>query len=141
MVPAGQRRTSRVEFDNTYFAIDEDIERLIETNFGLKGEQLERYKGYIERKSVLLEQLSQSLFLHLKIANGLYPQCVAHLDERRAHQKEASGICYGIAALYERIFHHIGISRDKHVQELEHIQKEINSIKAWRDSDTKRFKF
>ena len=141
MTNEGKRNLSRIEFDNTYFAIDDDIERLISTNFGLSGENLDRYGNYLRRKAPLLEKLSQSLYLHLKFANGLYPTCKAELEERRMHQKYAAGACYGIATIYERIFHHIGIDAEKHVEEAKHIRKELNSIKAWRESDAKRFRF
>jgi len=63
----GKRNQSRVEFDNTYFAVDDDIENLITTNFGLKGEKLEKHKDYLKRKTPLLERLSQTLFIHLKV--------------------------------------------------------------------------
>lgn len=141
MTNEGKRSQSRVEFDNTYFAIDDDIERLISNNFGLKGDELERFKSYISRKSILLERMSQTLYVHLKMANGLYPTNKEQLAERQMHQKYAAGVCYGIVTLYERMFHHIGINRDKHIDEIKHVQKEINSIKAWRESDKKRFKF
>lgn len=141
MTNEGKRNLSRVEFDNTYFAIDDDIERLISTNFGLSEEELEKYRSYLNKKSETLERLSQSLFLHLKFANGLYPTCKAELEERRMHQKYAAGACYGIVTLYEHIFHHVGISADKHTDEIKRVQKELNSIKAWRESDNKRFRF
>ena len=141
MTNEGKRNQSRDEFDNTYFAIDDDIERLISNNFGLHTEEQQRYRGYLERKGVALERLSQNLFIHLKMANGLYPTSKEQLEERQMHQKYAAGICYGIVTLYERIFHHIGVNRDKYAEEIKHVQKEINSIKAWRDSDKKRFKF
>ena len=141
MTNEGKRNLSRVEFDNTYFAIDDDIERLISTNFGLSGEELERNRAYLNRKIPLLERLSQELFVHLKLANGLFPTNREQLDERQMHQKYASGACYGIVTLYERIFHHLRINIDKHTEEIKHVQKEINSIRAWRESDKKRFKF
>ena len=111
---------------------------LISNNFWLKGDALEKHKGYLKRKAPLLERLSHSLFLHLKLANGIFPTNQEQLAERQMHQKYAAGACYGIASLYEQIFRHIGIERDKHTDELKHVQKEINSIKAWRDSDKKR---
>ena len=141
MTNEGKRNQSKVEFDNTYFTIDDDIERLITNNFGLKGETLVQYRSYLDWKIPVLERLSQELFVHLKLANGLYPTSQAQLEERQMHQKYASGICYGIASLYERIFQHIGVERDKYIEEIKHVQKEINSIKAWRESDKKRFKF
>lgn len=141
MTNEGKRNQSRLEFDNTYFAVDDDIESLISSNYGLSGEKLAKYQIYLNSKSQLLEKLSQTLFLHLKMANGLYPTCKEQLEERQMHQKLASGACYGIATLYERIFNHVGIPRDKHVDKIKHIQKEINSIKAWKESDKKRFKF
>lgn len=141
MTNEGKRNLSRVEFDNTYFAIDDDIERLISTNFGLDSEKANRYRGYLDRKAPLLERLVQTLYIHLKMANGLYPTNKEQLEERQMHQKYAAGACYGIVTLYERIFHYIGVSRDKHIDEIKHVQKELNSIKAWRESDRKRFKF
>ena len=141
MTNEGNRNRSRIEFDNTYFAIDDDIERLISTNFGLSGEELERNRGYLKRKTDALGEFSQALYMHLKCANGLYPSCKAELEERRMHQKYASGACYGILSLYERIFHHLNISEEKHVEEVKHVRKELNSIKAWKESDSKRFKF
>lgn len=141
MTNEGNRNQSRLEFDNTYFAIDDDIETLISTNFGLSGDKLVKHQLYLSRKYPLLEKLSQTLFLHLKMANGLFQTCKEQLEERQMHQKLASGACYGIATLYERIFKHIGVPRDKHLDDIKHIQKELNSIKAWRESDKKRFKF
>ena len=141
MTNEGERNKSRSEFDNTYFSIDDDIENLIDINFGLKENELAKHARYLKEKGSSLEQLSQILILHLKIANGLFPNDKEQLSERQTHQKIAAGACYGIATLYERIFHHIGISRDKHVNEIKHIKKELNSIKAWRESDRKRFKF
>ena len=141
MTNEGKRNQSRVEFDNTYFAIDDDIQTLIFHKFYLDEEELRKHGDYLERKMPLLEELSQALFLHLKFANGLYPTCKRELEERRMHQKYAAGACYGIVSLYERIFHHVGISVDKHTEEIKHIRKELNSIKAWRESDSKRFKF
>ena len=67
MTNEGQRNQSRKEFDNTYFAIDDDIENLISNNFGLKAEKLDMHKAYLNRKTPLLERMSQTLFLHLKI--------------------------------------------------------------------------
>lgn len=49
MTNEGKRNLSRVEFDNTYFAIDDDIERLISTNFGLSEEELEKYRSYLNK--------------------------------------------------------------------------------------------
>lgn len=141
MTNEGRRNVSRDEFDNTYFTIDDDIERLISNNFGLHGGELERNQKYLERKAKTLGALADMLFIHLKMANGLYPTSARQLDERQMHQKYAAGACYGILTLYERIFHHLGINRDKHTDEIKHVQKEINSIKAWRESDRKRFKF
>lgn len=141
MTNEGKRNQSKIEFDNAYFAIDNDVERLISNNFGLHGKKLEKHADYLKRKAPLLETLSQQLFIHLKFANGLYPSCQAELEERRMHQKYAAGACYGIAALYEQIFNHTGASAEKHKEELRHVEKELHSIKAWRDSDNKRFKF
>lgn len=141
MTNEGKRNPSRVEFDNTYFAIDDDIQTLISHKFYLDEEALRKRGDYLERKMPLLEELSQALFLHLKFANSLYPTCKRELEERRMHQKYAAGACYGIVSLYERIFHYVGISADKHTEEIQHIRKELNSIKSWRESDAKRFKF
>lgn len=141
MMNEGNRNRSRVEFDNAYFAIDDDIERLISTNFGVSGEELERNRGYLKRKADALSELSQALYMHLKIANGIYPSSRTELEERRTHQKYAAGACYGIVTLYERIFHHLNISREKHIEEIKHVKKELNSIKSWKESDNKRFKY
>lgn len=141
MTNEGNRNQSRAEFDNTYFAVDDDIETLISINFSLNGAKLEQYKGYLSQKAHTLRKLSEILYVHLKMANGLYPTNKEQLEERQMHQKYASGACYAIVTLYERIFRHIGISRDKHTDEIKHIQKELNSIKSWRESDRKRFKF
>ena len=140
MTHEGKRNKSRVEFDNTYNAIDEDIERLISNNFGLSEAELENNRRYLNRKSTQLETLSQNLFLHLKMANAIFPNNKAQLSERQMHQRYASGCCYGILSTYEQIFRHLSISQEKHVEEIKHLHKELNSIKARRDSDKQRFK-
>ena len=141
MTNEGKRNPSRIEFDHSGMVIEEDIDRLISTNFGLKGEKLEQHRKYLDREIPLLEELGRTLFLHLKLAYGMYPTCMTELEERRMHQKYAAGACYGIATLYERIFHYTGISADKHIEEIEHIRTELKAIKAWRENDRKRFRF
>ena len=62
MTNEGKRNVSRVEFDNTYFAIEDDIENLIATNFGLKGEKFRKTQELHYKKNNITGETSAKSF-------------------------------------------------------------------------------
>lgn len=67
MTNEGERNKSRSEFDNTYFSIDDDIENLIDTNFGLKENELAKHARYQSDARIIGHGRSSSYSIEGKI--------------------------------------------------------------------------
>ena len=84
-----------------------------------------------------LERLTDSLLYYIKIANSIYPTCMAEWDERRVSIGKAIGTCYAILTNYQRIMTRLRIKNDKYTENINNVTKMINSLKAWRKSDNR----
>lgn len=71
-IPKGERRQSKVEFDNTYFKVHDDATRLIDNNFGAK-----QTSEYIGRLWTLRKSLRYKLMIFL--ANSISATQIADL--------------------------------------------------------------
>ena len=139
-VPIGDRKESRVEFDNTYFKVYEDAVKLTLLNFGGKDELKETYSQYIQVMSQeVLETVSQ-MGRYIRIANAIFPTNRLELEERRLAQDKAIGLCFDLLTKYQLIMKLLKVSDNKYVGEINNIRHEINCLKRWRTSDNKRFK-
>lgn len=139
-VVKGDRRESKVEFDNTYFKIYEDCVRLTSNNFGAKEEIALKYAQYTysTKKNVL--KIVNDIGTNIRIANSIFPTCVEELRERRISQDKAIGLCFDLLTKYQLVMKMLKIKDDKYIIEIKNIIHEINCLKSWRTSDNKRFK-
>ena len=138
-IPKNRRKQSKIEFENIYFKVADDIDNFLENSFGAKKEVLMENRRFVESKTFSLEKLSDILIYHIKIANSIYPQCLEELHARRVAMDNAIGTCYTILNLYQRILHKLKIPDDKHTGEIQNVALLINTLKSWRKSDN-RFK-
>ena len=138
-VNKGDRRESKVEFDNTYFKVYDDCVRLIECSFGAKGDIKEKKQGYIRAMSDRIFKSVCDMGTYIRIANSIYPQYQSELEERRIAQEKAIGLCFDVMTKYQLIMTELKVPDDKHTNETKNLIHEINCLKKWRESD-KRFK-
>ena len=138
-VNKGDRRESKVEFDNTYFKVYDDCVRLIECSFGAKGDIKEKKQGYIRAMSDRILKSVCDMGSYIRIANSIYPQYQSELEERRIAQEKAIGLCFDVMTKYQLIMTELKVPDDKHTNEIKNLIHEINCLKKWRESD-KRFK-
>lgn len=136
-VVKSKRNQSKVEFEMLYFNLANSVDNLIEHNFYAKNDLLERNKVFLEIRYRSLEELTDTLLYHIKIANSIYPTCMAEWEERRVSIGKAIGTCYAILTHYHRIMMRLRIADNKYVNDISLISKMINSLKAWRKSDNK----
>jgi hypothetical protein len=94
-------------------------------------------KMFLEIRSRTLEDLTDKLLYHIKIANSMYPTCMAEWEERRVSIGKAICTCYAILTNMQRIMMRLRIPDDKYVTDIENCTRMINSLKAWRKSDNK----
>lgn len=136
-VPKSKRSQSKIEFENLYFKLADGIDTLVEHNFYASKELADRNQIFLETRARSLEELTDKLLYHIKIANSIYPTCMGEWEERRVSIGKAIGTCYAILTHYQRIMMRLRVPDDKHVDNIEYIVRMINSLKAWRKSDNK----
>lgn len=139
-VPKGERKTSKEEFSAIYFRVHDDAVDMVNNGFRAKPEEREKQKIYVESASKELYQLIWNLIYNIKCANALFPTTSEELLERRIYQDKAIGICQDILTLYDIVMHKLHVRNDAGAEETQHLIHQINSLKAWRTSDNKRFK-
>ena len=139
-VPKNKRRKSGEEFDAIFYKVHDDAVDMIEHNFRADYDMAVEHQSYIQYASKALMGLVWDLSYHIKVANALYPTSHEELLERRIEQERAIGICYDILTLYELVMHKLKVKGDTGAFEIMNVNHQINSIRAWRTSDNKRFK-
>ena len=136
-VVKSKRNQSKVEFEPLYFKIADGIDNLIEHNFYATAELLQKNQVFLNIRYATLEKLTDDLLYNIKVANSIYPFCLAEWEERRLAMGKAIGICYAILTNYQRIMMRLRISDNKYTTNISDVIHMINSLKAWRKSDNK----
>lgn len=136
-VVKSKRNKSKIEFEMIYFKVVDGVDNLIEHNFYAKGDLLEKNRVFLEIRYKSLEELTDTLLYHIKIANSIYPTCMTEWEERRTTIGKAIGTCYAILTHYQRIMMRLRIPDNKYVDNIADVVRMINSLKAWRKSDNK----
>lgn len=139
-VNAGDRKESKIEFDNTYFRVHDDAVLLIGNSFGADKDMRERHKNYIALSSKKILDIVMDIGTNIRIANSIYPTCKVELETRRLHQDIAIGLCYDLLTKYQLIMRTLKVSDNKYTVETQNLIHEINCLKKWRTSDNKRAK-
>lgn len=136
-VVKSKRNQSKVEFEVICFQLVDGIDNLVEHEFYAEGMLAIKNKTFLEMRSRALEDLTDKLIYHIKIANSIYPQCMTEWEERRVAMGKAIGTCYAIMTNMQRIMIRLRIPDDKYTLDIKNIMRMINSLKAWRKSDNK----
>lgn len=136
-VVKSKRNKSNNEFEMTYFKVADGVDFLVENYFFADFQQQQEHRVFLSARSVTLERLTDSLLYYIKIANSIYPTCIAEWDERRVSIGKAVGTCYAILTNYQRIMIRLRIKDDKYTEHISNVVKMINSLKAWRKSDNR----
>ena len=136
-VVKNKRNKSKVEFEMAYFQLAEGIDVLVEHQFFAEGLLAQKNRVFLEIRSKTLEKYTDDLLYHIKIANSIYPTCLAEYDERRLSIGKAIGVCYAILTVLQRIMMRLRVPDDRYTLDVHNIMRMINSLKAWRKSDNK----
>ena len=136
-VVKSKRTQSSIEFERIYFNVANGVDNLVEHNFYADGDLLERNRVFLDIRCRSLEELTDTLLYHIKIANSIYPTCMTEWEERRTSMGKAIGTCYAILTHYQRIMMRLRIPDNKYVSYITDIERMINSLKAWRKSGNK----
>lgn len=136
-VVKSKRNKSGVEFEMILFQLSDGIDNLVEHDFYAEGMLAVKNKMFLDMRSRALEELTDKLVFYIKIANSIYPQCIAEWEERRVAQGKAIGTCYAILTNMQRIMMRLRIPDNKYTLDIQNVMRMINSLKAWRKSDNK----
>ena len=136
-VVKNKRNKSKVEFEMVYFQLAEGIDVLVEHQFFAEGLLAQKNRVFLEIRSKTLEKYTDDLLYHIKIANSIYPTCLAEYDERRLSIGKAIGVCHAILTVLQRIMMRLRVSDDRYTLDIHNIMRMINSLKAWRKSDNR----
>ena len=136
-VPKSKRKQSKVEFEMLIFKVCESVDRLVETRFSADPDELAANQIFISSRSTNLERLTDSLIYHIKVANSIYPKCMAEWEERRVSIGKAVGTCYAILTNLQRVMIRLRVPDTKYTEDIKNVIKMINSLKAWRKSDNR----
>ena len=136
-VVKSKRGKSNVEFEQIYFQLADGIDNLVEHDFYAEGLLAQKNRVFLDIRSRTLEDLTDKLLYYIKIANSIYPTCMAEWEERRVTIGKAIGICYAILTNYQRIMIRLRVPDNKYTMDVRNIMRMINSLKAWRKSDNK----
>jgi hypothetical protein len=136
-VVKGKRNQSKVEFEMIYFQLVDNIDNLLEHDFYAEGDLALKNKTFLNIRYQSLERLTDDLLYHIKVANSIYPSCMAEWEERRLSMGKAIGTCYAIMTNYQRVMIRLRVPDYKYTTDIKNIMRMINSLKAWRKSDNK----
>ncbi len=136
-VPKSKRTKSKVEFEMIYFQLIDGIDTLVEHNFFAEGELINKNRVFLDIRCRSLEDYTDKLLYHIKIANSIYPTCMEEWAERRLEIGRAIGVCYAILTQLQRILMRLRVPDSKYTLDIQNISRMINSLKAWRKADNK----
>ena len=120
-----------------FFQLVDGIDTLVEHDFFAEGLLAEKNRLFLNVRARSLQELTDELLLHIKIANSIYPACMAEWEERRVEMGKAIGVCYAMLTHLQRILVRLRVPDGKYTLDVKNIVRMINSLKAWRKSDNK----
>ena len=136
-VVKSKRGESKIEFEQLYFQLADNIDNLVEHDFYAEGLLAQKNRVFLNARAMTLERLTDSLLYYIKIANSIYPICMNEWEERRLSMDKAIGTCYTILTNYQRIMIRLRVPDNKYTLDIKIINRMINSLKAWRKSDNR----
>ena len=82
-------------------------------------------------------RILQNMMDEITSANSIYATNLSELDERRKHQNEAIACCYKLFQEIQYIISIFNSDLNKLVPIIDMIEKEVDLLKGWRQSDNK----
>ena len=136
-VVKSKRTQSKIEFEMIYFLVADGVDNLVEHDFYADGELARKNRVFLNIRGQSLERQTDNLLYYIKMANSIYPQCMAVYEERTVLIGKAIGTCYSILTNYQRVMQRLRIPDGKYSIEIKNLMRMINSLKSWRKSDNK----
>lgn len=136
-VVKSRRSQSKIEFEMIYFQVVDGVDNLVENQFYTDAETIQKNRWFVNARFQTLQKLTDDLLYNIKIANSIYPTCMAELEERRVSMDKAIGVCYAILTNYQRIMTRLRVPDNKYTLDIKNVMRMIGSLKAWRKSDNK----
>lgn len=136
-VVKSKRSQSKIEFEMIYFQVVDGVDNLVENQFYTDAETIQKNRWFVNARFQTLQKLTDDLLYNIKIANSIYPTCMAELEERRVSMDKAIGVCYAILTNYQRIMTRLRVPDNKYTLDIKNVMRMIRSLKAWRKSDNK----
>ena len=124
--------------------IDPEYQQLIDGIFEKYGKtpnkeyQSQFPDWFVSYEKEIIVRILQELILHITKANTIYVQNMHEYEMRRGYQTEAISDCYCIYQELQYIAAVFDIDLNYLIPILEDIEKEIDLLKGWRQSDNKR---
>ena len=100
--------------------------------------QSEYPQWFVDSERDVIMRIMQDMVFHITKANSIYVQSEYEFDMRRGYQTKAIGDCY---VLYQELQYIISVFRtdiNHFIPTLEKVEREIDLLKGWRQSDNKR---
>ena len=129
-VVKSKRSKSKIEFEMIYFKLADGVDNLVSQGFYAENAILQNNKWFANARFQALQKLTDDLLYHIKIANSIYPTCMAELEERRLSMDKAIGICYAILTNYQRIMDRLRVPDNKYTLDIKNVVRMISSLKA-----------
>ena len=126
--------------------ISDDDQKLIDGIFEKYGKTTNRQfesempEWFINAEQKYISRHLWDLITYITEANSIYPLIPSEWDLRRSYQDKAIGCCYGLYQELQYVQSIFPQDLNKLSPVLENIEREVNLLKGWRQSDNKRRK-
>lgn len=100
--------------------------------------QSEYPQWFIDHERDIVVRLLQDMMTGIIKANAVYIETEKEYEIRRGYQSQAIAACYALYTELDYIVSAIGTDLNKFIHILEAIDKEIDLLKGWRQSDNKK---
>lgn len=123
--------------------IDAEDQKIIDSIFEKYGKtqnnqfQSEYPEWFIDSQREHIMRILQDMMDEITSANSIYATKIFEYDERRNHQNEAIACCYKLFQEIQYIISIFSSDLNKLIPILDMIEKEVDLLKGWRQSDNK----
>ena len=140
-VKVADRKPSKINYEDNYYRIVDDANRLIEHNFGGDRKMLQVFPTYVkEQKEAIMSNILEIGTCIRKASSIVYPVNMEEVNRRRSYQDDAIGLCFDTLTKYQLTMKILLVRDDKYINEIINLINEIEYLKSWRTSDYGRFK-
>lgn len=147
------RKESKIEVLTYSIEIHKMLIELMQRSFGVKDvdgfvriryaygkddkEDFSKYRMLMHNFKVSINSFADSLTANLRAANTIYPQSIPEYHQRRSYQNAAIVSCEQIKMELQKIVEVFEVDVNKFGPIIKAVNREIELIKRWRQSDNK----